>query len=64
MPRIDNNAAGLVSLGLVPFRLAKFRLNRASSEDAAWLAATLERKSSPFGTHVAHGRDDRLTVLR
>ncbi len=26
-------------------------------------AATIERKSSPFGTHVALRRDDRLTVL-
>ncbi|AZN99200.1 CapA family protein [Mesorhizobium sp. M9A.F.Ca.ET.002.03.1.2] len=63
LPRLAIPEGRLVSLELVPFRLAKFRLNRASSEDAAWLAALLERKSSPFGTHVAHRRDDRLTVL-
>ncbi len=51
----------LLSLELVPFELRKFRLNRASPEDVAWLAAVLERESSPFGTHVA--LDNRLTVL-
>ncbi|RWM22903.1 MAG: CapA family protein [Mesorhizobium sp.] len=63
LPRLAIPDGTLVSLELVPFRLAKFRLNRASAADAAWLAAVLERESSPFGTHVALANDNRLTVL-
>jgi poly-gamma-glutamate synthesis protein (capsule biosynthesis protein) len=63
LPRLAIPDGTLVSLELVPFRLAKFRLNRASPADAAWLAATLERESSPFGMHVALANDNRLTVL-
>ncbi|RWQ62573.1 CapA family protein [Mesorhizobium sp.] len=61
LPRLAIPDGTLVSLDLVPFQLAKFRLNRARPEDAAWLAAMLERECSPFGTHVA--LDNRLTVL-
>lgn len=61
LPRLAMPEGRLLSLELVPFELRKFRLNRASPEDVAWLAAVLERESSPFGTHVA--LDSRLTVL-
>ncbi|RWO96214.1 MAG: CapA family protein [Mesorhizobium sp.] len=64
LPRLAIPDGTLVSLDLVPFQLAKFRLNRARPEDAAWLAAMLERECSPFGTHVAPlGSDNRLTVV-
>ncbi|TJV52352.1 MAG: poly-gamma-glutamate biosynthesis protein, partial [Mesorhizobium sp.] len=63
LPRLAIPDGTLVSLELVPFQLAKFRLNRASPADAAWLAAVLERESSPFGTHVALADDNRLTVV-
>ncbi|BCH17464.1 CapA family protein [Mesorhizobium sp. L-2-11] len=63
LPRLAVPDGTLVSLELVPFRLARFRLNRALREDAAWLAAMLERECSPFGTHVALGSDNRLTVV-
>jgi poly-gamma-glutamate synthesis protein (capsule biosynthesis protein) len=35
----------LVSLRMVPLRMSKFRLERATRADAAWLKATLERES-------------------
>ncbi len=41
------------SLELIPFRIAKFRLNRASPEDADWLAATMDRECRRFGAAVA-----------
>ncbi|MCF6109910.1 CapA family protein [Mesorhizobium muleiense] len=63
LPRLAVPDGALVSLELVPFQLARFRLNRALREDAAWLAAMVERESSRFGTHVALGSDDRLAVL-
>jgi poly-gamma-glutamate capsule biosynthesis protein CapA/YwtB (metallophosphatase superfamily) len=63
LPRLAMPEGILLSLELVPFQLRKFRLYRALPEDAAWLAATLERASSPFATHVALGNDNRLKVL-
>ncbi|RWN93311.1 CapA family protein [Mesorhizobium sp.] len=63
LPRLAIPDGTLVSLELVPFQLARFRLNRALREDAAWLAAMLERECSSFGTHVALADDNRLTVV-
>jgi poly-gamma-glutamate synthesis protein (capsule biosynthesis protein) len=40
------------SLALVPMRLRRFRLQRASDEEAGWLARTLDRESRVFGTRV------------
>jgi poly-gamma-glutamate capsule biosynthesis protein CapA/YwtB (metallophosphatase superfamily) len=37
---------------LVPFRIAKFRLNRASDEEAQWLGATMDRECRRFGGRV------------
>jgi poly-gamma-glutamate synthesis protein (capsule biosynthesis protein) len=64
LPRLARPEGTLLSLELVPFRLRKFRLDRARTEDAAWLAATLDRACAPFGTHVIVGNDERLIVLR
>ena len=44
------------------FQIRKFRLQRASPEDARWLQATLDRESRKFGTRVEWGGDHRLTV--
>lgn len=63
LPRLSMPDGTLLSLDLVPFRLRKFQLNRAPPEDADWLAATLGRECSPFGTHVVLGNDGRLAVL-
>jgi poly-gamma-glutamate capsule biosynthesis protein CapA/YwtB (metallophosphatase superfamily) len=45
-------AAGLTRLRMVPFRLRRFRLERASRSDAAWLQHTLDRESERFGVGV------------
>jgi poly-gamma-glutamate capsule biosynthesis protein CapA/YwtB (metallophosphatase superfamily) len=55
-------AGRLLALRIVPFRVRRFRLNRAPPEDAAWLQATLERESSPFGTHVILEGDHTLSL--
>jgi poly-gamma-glutamate synthesis protein (capsule biosynthesis protein) len=51
------------SLELVPMRVRRFRLQRASDEEAAWLARTLDRESRGFGTRVelASPRELRVT---
>ena len=43
----------LSSLELLPFRIVKFRLQRATHEEARWLAATLDRECRLFGGRVA-----------
>ena len=40
------------ALELRPFRIAGFRLNRATREEAEWLATTLDCISRPFGVGV------------
>lgn len=52
------NDAARTSLQALPFRIRRFRLERAGPADAAWLARTLEEWSRPFGTAVrpANGR--------
>lgn len=52
----------LSALELVPIRLRRFRLQRATPEEARWLASTLERASSGFGTRVEVGEEGRLAV--
>jgi poly-gamma-glutamate capsule biosynthesis protein CapA/YwtB (metallophosphatase superfamily) len=52
----------LSALELVPMRLRRFRLQRATAEEAHWLAWTLERVSSDFGTRVEVGEEGRLAV--
>ena len=39
----------LVNLDLEPFRIAKFRLNRASGEEAEWLCQRMDRECRRFG---------------
>jgi poly-gamma-glutamate capsule biosynthesis protein CapA/YwtB (metallophosphatase superfamily) len=39
-------------LEMLPFRIRRLRLERASQSDACWLAATLNRASAGFGTRI------------
>jgi poly-gamma-glutamate synthesis protein (capsule biosynthesis protein) len=43
----------LSGLELLPFRIAKFRLQHATREEAQWLAATMDRECRLFGGRVA-----------
>jgi poly-gamma-glutamate synthesis protein (capsule biosynthesis protein) len=56
--------SGLIELRLVPFRISRFRLQRASREEAAWLRGTLDRASSMFDTRVAINGENCLMVQR
>jgi poly-gamma-glutamate synthesis protein (capsule biosynthesis protein) len=61
LPRLATSSGQLVNLSLIPFQIRKFRLNRASEEDAAWLRGTLSRESSRFGVEVQLNEDDSLS---
>jgi poly-gamma-glutamate capsule biosynthesis protein CapA/YwtB (metallophosphatase superfamily) len=49
-PRVAVEDGRLVECRMVPLRIRKFRLNRASRSEAEWLCATLNREGKRFGT--------------
>lgn len=51
----------LSELIIRPYQIHKFRLQRASQADTAWLQSTLDRESALFGTHVVL-KDDQLVA--
>jgi poly-gamma-glutamate synthesis protein (capsule biosynthesis protein) len=52
----------LRGLEMVPHQIRKFRLKRASKQDAAWLKNTLHRESQEFNTRVGLTKDGVLAV--
>ncbi len=52
---VDPSDGRLARLDMVPLQLRRFRLNRASPDDAAWLRQVLNREGEPFGTRVESG---------
>jgi poly-gamma-glutamate synthesis protein (capsule biosynthesis protein) len=61
-PTLDVATGRLVRLALTPTRIGRFRVNLATDEEAAWLAATLDRESRRLGTRVERGAQNRLIV--
>lgn len=59
---LDDNSHRLRSVEMVPFRLHKFRLVRASKADVAWLCETLDRECGRFGRHILPGRQNTLML--
>jgi poly-gamma-glutamate capsule biosynthesis protein CapA/YwtB (metallophosphatase superfamily) len=49
---LAGDRGGVRELSLVPMRMRRFRLQRASDEEAAWLARTLDRESRGLGARV------------
>lgn len=60
-PGLDASGS-LTSLEMVPMRIRRFRLERASEEEAAWLAATVDRESRGFGARVERIAEGRLAL--
>lgn len=59
---LEADSGRLLQLDLVPMRIRRFRLERATREGAAWLTATLSREGSAFGTAVLPAADARLRL--
>ncbi len=59
----DPASGELVSLQLIPLRVRRMRLERASRADAEWLRTTLEHTSRKFGIQVAARPNDLLEVV-
>lgn len=49
---LDPASGRLVRLQMRPLQIRKFRLNRASQQDAEWLHRTLDRESAKLGARV------------
>lgn len=64
LPTFAMKPCRLIGLDLRPFQIRKFRLNRASPDDAVWLQTTLDRESAQFGVRVVAGTDGSLSVRR
>jgi poly-gamma-glutamate synthesis protein (capsule biosynthesis protein) len=52
----------LVSLSMVPMQVKRFRLNRASDDDASWLKNILNREGKKLGTSVELAADNTLML--
>jgi len=61
-PRLDVASGKLFEIKLMPLKISRFQLHRASREDAVWLSGILERESARFGTHVSLNDDNSLAV--
>jgi poly-gamma-glutamate synthesis protein (capsule biosynthesis protein) len=60
--RTDPLTGKLISLQMCPMQIKRFRLNRASGDDARWLRGVLNREGKKFGTGVELDADDALTL--
>ncbi len=60
---IDPSTGTLAQLQMTPTQIKHFKVNRASRDDALWLAHTLNREGKRFGTRVRLDEDNRLTLL-
>jgi poly-gamma-glutamate synthesis protein (capsule biosynthesis protein) len=62
VPMVEAATGALSGLRLVPMQVRRFRLNRASRDDALWLRDLLARESQTFGVRVRLENDGLLDV--
>jgi poly-gamma-glutamate synthesis protein (capsule biosynthesis protein) len=62
-PVVESTTGHLVALRMVPMRIRRMRLNRASPAETEWLRDRLSRISSAFGSRVETAADGTLLVL-
>lgn len=59
---VEPRSGLLQTLRMVPMRIRRFRLERASASKAEWLKATLDREGAQLGTSVDHEPDGSLRL--
>jgi poly-gamma-glutamate capsule biosynthesis protein CapA/YwtB (metallophosphatase superfamily) len=62
LPTLDTATGKLVELRMVPMRIERFRMNRATAEESRWLKDTLSRESAAFGTKIILTEDDVIVL--
>lgn len=60
---LDTGSGELTRLHMIPMRMRRFRLNRASAGEAGWMAATLDRESRRFDSRVELEADRSLSLV-
>ena len=61
-PTIDTQTGRLERLRMTPTQVRRFRINRAASADARWLADVVTREGAHFGTRADVDADGRLEL--
>lgn len=61
-PTIDTQTGRLERLRMTPTQVRRFRINRAASADARWLADVVTREGAHFGTRADIDADGRLEL--
>jgi poly-gamma-glutamate capsule biosynthesis protein CapA/YwtB (metallophosphatase superfamily) len=59
---MDSETRRLAEMRMVPFRIRRFRLNRASASETGWLRATMDRECRRFGRGVSVAPDGALML--
>ena len=59
---MDSTTGRLARLVMTAFQIRRFRLNRASRQDAEWLRDTVSREGRPLGTEVELDEGNILTL--
>ena len=59
---LDSSSGELIAARLVPMRMQRFRLERASAGDAEWLCNLLNQLGAQFATQTHLEGDDSLTL--
>lgn len=61
-PHLDCVSGELVELRLVPTRVHRFQIRRATPGDVRWLHRTLDREGAAFGTSIEEGEEGTLLL--
>jgi len=59
---MDAASGKLAAIVMAPFRMRRFRLERANAEDARWLRDVMDREGQKFGTGATLDADGRLRL--
>jgi poly-gamma-glutamate synthesis protein (capsule biosynthesis protein) len=59
---VERATGRLLRLAMTPTRIRRFRVQRATTDEAQWLWQVLKRESAPFGVDVMLGDDHRLQL--
>jgi len=58
----DSATGKLIALHLTPTQIRRFRVNRASEDDALRLRDIINREGAQFGTGAILNKDNQLTL--
>jgi poly-gamma-glutamate synthesis protein (capsule biosynthesis protein) len=61
---IELHSGELLRLEMIPMRICRMRLTRASPDEAEWVRATVDRVSRPFGSGVVLKRNGALELCK